>query len=148
MLRVEKILKGGGACVRYLFLIFVSMVFIPYFCNMKTLREIIFSDEFDEFYESLAPRIREKYDYALDIVRTQYVLNKKFVKNLESSIFYELRISIGHDEYRSVIFAIDHDNVIQARRILLLNSFLKKDNKQYKAEIKTAEKLLKKYTEE
>lgn len=115
---------------------------------MKTWREIIFSDEFDEFYESLAPRIREKYDYALDIVRTQYVLNKKFVKNLESSIFYELRISIGHDEYRSVIFAIDHDNVIQARRILLLNSFLKKDNKQYKAEIKTAEKLLKKYTEE
>ena len=60
---------------------------------MKTLREIIFSDEFDEFYESLAPRIREKYDYALDIVRTQYVLNKKFVKNLESSIFYELRMS-------------------------------------------------------
>lgn len=43
------------------------MVFIPYFCNMKTLREIFFSDEFDEFYESLAPRIREKYDYALDI---------------------------------------------------------------------------------
>ena len=115
---------------------------------MKTLREIIFSDEFDEFYGSLDENIKKKYDYALNIVRTQYVLNKKFVKSIEKTIFYELRISIGHDEYRTVIFAIDHDNVIQSRRILLLNSFLKKDSKQYKAEVKVAEKILKKYTEE
>ena len=115
---------------------------------METLREIIFSDEFSEFYENLDEEIKKKYDYALNIVRTQYVLNKKFVKSIETTIFYELRISIGHDEYRTVIFAIDHDNVIQSRRILLLNSFLKKDSKRYKAEVKVAEKILMSYTEE
>lgn len=115
---------------------------------METLREIFFSDEFNEFYESLDSRTKEKYDYALNIIRTQYVVNSKFVKSLETSNFYELRISVGHNEYRSIIIAIDHDNFIQSRRILLLNSFLKKDSKQYKAEIKQAENLLKKYTEE
>lgn len=55
---------------------------------------------------------------------------------------------MGHDEYRSVIFAIDHSNFIQSHRILVLNTFLKKDTKQYKAEIATAEKILLKYTEE
>ena len=115
---------------------------------METLREIFFSDEFNEFYESLDSRTKEKYDYALNIIRSQYVVNNKFVKSLETSNFYELRISVGHNEYRSIIIAIDHDNFIQSRRILLLNSFLKKDSKQYKAEIKQAENLLKKYTEE
>lgn len=115
---------------------------------MEALREIFFSDEFNEFYESLDLRIREKYDYALNIIRSQHIVNSKFVKRLEATNFYELRISIGHNEYRSIIIAIDHDNFIQTRRVLLLNSFLKKDSKQYKAEIKQAEKLLKKYTEE
>lgn len=115
---------------------------------METLREIFFSDEFNEFYESLDSRTKEKYDYALNIIRSQYVVNSKFVKSLETSNFYELRISVGHNEYRSIIIASDHDNFIQSRRILLLNSFLKKDSKQYKAEIKQAENLLKKYTEE
>lgn len=115
---------------------------------MEALREIFFSDEFNEFYESLDSRTKEKYDYALSIIRSQFVVNSKFVKSLETSNFYELRVSVGYNEYRSIIIAIDHDNFIQARRILLLNSFLKKDSKQYKAEIKQAEKLLKKYTEE
>ena len=115
---------------------------------METLREIFFSDEFNEFYESLDSRTKEKYDYALNIIRSQYVVNSKFVKSLETSNFYELRISVGHNEYRSIIIAIDHDNFIQSRRILLLNSFLKKDGKQYEAERKQAENLLKKYTEE
>lgn len=82
------------------------------------------------------------------MIRTQYVVHKKFVKNIENSDFYELRISIGHDEYRSIMLAIDHDNFIQAHRVLVLNSFLKKDKKQYKTEVRVAEKILRKYMEE
>ncbi len=115
---------------------------------MEVIREIIFSEEFDEFYESLDKRIQEKFDYAFNMIRTQYVVSKKFVKSLENTDFYELRISIGHDEYRSILLAIDHDNLIQAHRVLVLNSFLKKDKKQYKAAVKTAEKILTKYTED
>lgn len=118
---------------------------------METIREIIFSREFDEFYHNLDERIQEKYDYAFDMIRTQYIVNKRFVKSLENTDFYELhelRISIGHNEYRSIMLAIDHDNFIQAHRVLVLNSFLKKDSKQYKAEVRTAESILMKYMEE
>ena len=109
---------------------------------METIREIIFSREFDEFYHNLDERTQEKYDYAFDMIRTQYIVNKRFVKSLENTDFYELRISIGHNEYRSIMLAIDHDNFIQAHRVLVLNSFLKKDSKQYKAEVRTAESIL------
>ena len=44
-------------------------------------------------------RTREKYDYALEIVRTQYLVSKKFVDNLKNSDFYELRVSISSNEY-------------------------------------------------
>lgn len=115
---------------------------------MEGIREILYSEDFNEFYESLSDRIKEKYDYAFSMIRTQYVVNKKFVKKLEDTDFYELRISIGYDEYRSIILAIDHDNFIQAHRILVLNSFLKKDKKQYKEMLKKAERILTKYTEE
>ena len=86
---------------------------------METIREIIFSREFDEFYHNLDERIQEKYDYVFDMIRTQYIANKKFVISLENTDFYELRISIGHNEYRSIMLAIDHDNFIQAHRVLV-----------------------------
>ena len=115
---------------------------------MDIIRDILFSDEFESFYRDLDARIREKYDYALNIVRTFRIVNSKFVKKLEASDFYELRVSISSDEYRTVLFAIDNDSFIQCKRVILLNSFIKKGTKQYKAEIKVAERLLKKYLED
>ena len=75
------------------------------------------------------------------------MVNKKFVKHLENTDFYELRVSISSDEYRAVLFARDNSSFIQSKRGILLNSFVKKGTKQYKAEIKLAERLLKKYLE-
>lgn len=75
-------------------------------------------------------------------------MNKEFVKHLENTDFYELRISISTDEYRTILFAIDNDNFIESNTVILLNSFLKKNTKQYKSEIKTAEKIIKRYTED
>lgn len=49
---------------------------------------------------------------------------------------------------RTVLFAIDNASFIQCKRVILLNSFIKKGTKQYKAEIKFAERLLKKYLED
>lgn len=70
------------------------------------------------------------------------------VKSLDNTDFYELRISISSNEYRTILLAIDHDNFMQSKNILLLNSFLKKDAKQYKAEIKKAENIVKRYLED
>lgn len=112
------------------------------------IRNIIFSDEFEEYYESISEQIKKKYDYALEIVKSQYVVSSKIVKSLENTDFYELRISISSNEYRTIILAVDNDNFIQSKNVLLLNSFLKKDTKQYKAEIKKAENIVKRYLED
>ena len=99
------------------------------------IRNIIYSNEFEEYYASMNEQLKKKYDYALQIVRSQYVVSKKIVKSLENTDFYELRISISSNEYRTVLLAVDHDNFIESKNILLLNSFFKKSTKQYKAEI-------------
>ena len=112
------------------------------------IRNIIFSDEFEEYYASMSEQIKKKYDYSLEILKSDYVVSSKIVKSLENTDFYELRISISSNEYRTIILAVDHDNFIQSKNVLLLNSFLKKDTKQYKAEIKKAENIVKRYLED
>ena len=120
-----------------------------YFCNMeKDIRETFHSEEYDKYYNSLDIKIKIKYDYVESIIKTQYVVNKKFVKNLEGTEFYEARISIGTNEYRTIIFAIDAQSFIESKKVLFLNSFLKKDTKQYKGEIEIARQIMNKYTEE
>ena len=114
----------------------------------KMIRHIIYSDEFEEYYSSMSEQLKRKYDYALQIVRSQYVVSSKIVKSLENTDFYELRISISSNEYRTILLAVDHDNFIQCKNVLLLNSFLKKGTIQYKAEIKKAENIIKRYLED
>lgn len=112
---------------------------------MEKVRTIFFSDEFEEFYTNSDARLKEKLNYLLNIVSTQYVVSQKFIKSLENTPFYELRISLGNNEYRTILFAIDHDNFMQCHKVILLNTFLKKSTKQYKAEIRVAENILSRY---
>lgn len=93
-------------------------------------------------------QLKKKYDYALQIVRSQYVVSSKIIKSLENTDFYELRISISSNKYRTILLAVDHDNFIQSKNVLLLNSFLKKDTKQYRAEIKKNQNIVKRYLED
>ena len=104
------------------------------------IRELIHTDEFDEYYNSLDERVKDKFSECLEILETVYVLSTKFVKRIvevEAGI-YELRVSIGFNEYRTILFSIDHENIIQAKQVLLLNGFLKKDSKDYKKQVKKA----------
>ena len=73
---------------------------------------------------------------------SEYVLSTKFVKRLDNTDFYEMRVSLGNNEYRTVIFTMDNENVMLATKIILLNAFLKKSTKDYKKQIKIAEKIL------
>jgi hypothetical protein len=65
------------------------------------------------------------------------------VKKLVGTDLYEMRVSVGFNEYRSILFAIDHKNIIQAKKIVLLNGFLKKSSKDYDKQIKKAINILK-----
>jgi len=111
----------------------------------EDVRETFHSEEYDEYYETLDSKTKAKYDYVEAIIKTQYVVNKKFVKNLEGSEFYEARISVGTNEYRTIIFAIDSISFMESKRVLFLNSFLKKDSKQYKGEIEKARQIMNRY---
>ena len=109
------------------------------------VRETFHSVEYDEYYAGLDEHIKAKYDYVEMIIKTQYIVNKKFVKHLEGTEFYEARISVGNNEYRTIIFAVESFSFMESKRVLFLNSFLKKGTKQYKGEIETARRILNKY---
>ena len=76
-------------------------------------------------------------------IRIEYVLSTKFVKNLENKNLYEMRVSVNTNEYRTILFAVDNDNIILSKKVLLLNGFLKKSTKDYCKQIKIAERILK-----
>ena len=124
------------------------MYLISYICQMKAtdkkdsgIRELYFSDEFTEFYEKLQDKVKAKFEHTMDIIRTEYVLNTKFVKHLENTDLYEMRVSVNFNEYRTILFAVDNDNIILSKRILLLNGFLKKSTKDYSKQIKVAKQI-------
>ena len=106
-----------------------------YIYNMRTM---IRSTEFDEFYNSLPANVQDKVKYAMNILADVKVVNTKLVKKLVDT---DLRISVGN-EYRVILFTIDHENFIEAEQILLLNGFMKKSTKDYKKEIQKAEQIL------
>ena len=109
---------------------------------MKEIRNALYTDEFNSFYSELDERTKEKYKQGIDILKTVYVLSAKFVKKIVNTDLYEMRVTVGYNEYRSLLFAIDHDNIIQATKIILLNGFLKKSSKDYDKQIKRAINLL------
>jgi hypothetical protein len=108
----------------------------------EDIRETFHSMEYDEYYTSLDTKTKAKYDYVETIIKTQYVVNKKFVRNLEGTEFYEARVSVGTNEHRTIVFAVDSMSFIESKQVLFLNSFLKKDTKQYKGEIENARRIL------
>ena len=107
------------------------------------IRELYFSDEFVEFYSMIQDKVKVKFEHTMDIIRTEYVLSTKFVKHLENKNLYEMRVSVNTNEYRTILFAVDNDNIILSKKVLLLNGFLKKSTKDYSKQIKIAERILK-----
>ena len=95
----------------------------------EEIRKILLSDEFSVYYESLSDTLKNKYTYAMLIIKTQKIVSTKFVKKIQDSEFYEVRVSIGTNEYRTLLIATDNINFIETTQVVLLNSFLKKDEK-------------------
>ena len=125
--------------------IFAQMYLISYICSMKeddAIRELYFSEEFWEFYSLQSEIVKKKFEYVFGIVRKEKVITTKFIKHLVDTDLYEMRVSVGTNEYRTVLFAINHSNIMLASKILVLNAFLKKSSKDYNKEIKKAIKIL------
>ena len=110
--------------------------------NVEEVRSIFPTPEFDQFYFSQQERVQKKFDYVINVMATVYNVSTKFVKHLKSSDLYEMRVSIGSNEYRTVLFTADNPNFIEAKQIILLNGFLKKSEKDYKKQIEIAKKIV------
>lgn len=106
------------------------------------IRTVYKTQEYNTFYESLPIKIQAKFDYVINVIATIYNVPAKFIKHLQNTDLYEMRVSIGTNEYRTVLFAIDNDNVIEAKNIILLNAFLKKDNRDYRKQVEIATSIL------
>lgn len=72
------------------------------------VRIIFRTEEFEKFYNSLNTRVKDKFEYTFELVQTVYALPVKYIK----TNLYEMRVSVGSNEYRTVLFAIDNSNVI------------------------------------
>ncbi len=106
------------------------------------MRTVIRTSAFNDLYNSVEDNVRLKIDYAVALIIHMKVVSTKFVKKLEGTYFYEMRISVDK-EYRIILFAVDKENFIEAEQILLLNGFVKKSKKDYKRQIAIAEKIIK-----
>lgn len=104
-------------------------------------RSIIYSSEYNEFKQTLSQRALEKLEYGISILQHEMPLSKKFVKKIISSDLYELRISV-ENEIRVFLFAVDNENINLATKIIALNGFVKKSNKDYDKQIKKAYNIL------
>jgi len=107
-------------------------------------RKLIFTPEFTEYLDSLDERTQNKFGECITLLREVRILSTKLVKKLVETDenLYELRVSVGYNEYRSILFSANHDNIILATEVVVLNGFLKKDKKDYKKYIRRAINIL------
>ena len=111
------------------------------------MREIEITEECLEFIDCQPERISMKFFQLIEIIGEIKVVNAHFLKKLQATQYYELRIKVGN-EYRIVIFAIDHLNFAECTKAICLCGFQKKSTKDYKKALKQAEIILEKYLKE
>lgn len=108
----------------------------------RYVRTVYKTPAFDAFYRSLPVKTQTKFDYVINVISMIYNIPTKFIKHLENTNLYEMRVSVGTNEYRTVLFALDSHSVIESTSIILLNAFLKKDSKDYRKQIDKAISIL------
>ena len=108
------------------------------------MREIDITEHCLDFVDKLGKRGSDKFFQLVVIMEEVKIVHTNFVKKLTNTKFYELRIKAGN-EYRVIIFAIDHLNFSECTKAVCLNGFIKKSNKDYLKAIKEAEKILEEY---
>ncbi len=111
------------------------------------MREIDITEECLEFIDNQEERVNLKFFQLIEVIGEIKVVNSSFVKKLQSTQFYELRIKAGN-EYRIVIFTIDHLNFLECTKAVCLYGFQKKSTKDYKKAVKQAERILEEYLKE
>jgi phage-related protein len=108
---------------------------------MDTLREIIYyKDYYLDFFKTLTPTVRKKFDHVLGLISTVERIPKTMFSHIvNSSGLYEIRVEVESNIYRVFSF------FDKGRLIILVNGFQKKTQKTPLKEIEKAERLKKQY---
>jgi phage-related protein len=108
----------------------------------KPIREIIFyGDYFWDFYKKQSQKVRKKINWTIGLLKYHEVIPEKYLKHIEETDLYEIRVSFGNNIFRVFCF------FDKGRIIIVLNGFQKKTEKTPKTEIERALKLKKDYYE-
>lgn len=104
---------------------------------------VYYENHYLEFFETLTPEVRKKFNWTLQLISTVDRVPVKYFKHLtNSSGIYEVRVESSSNIYRVFCF-FDKGNLI-----VLTNGFQKKTQKTPKIELELAEKLKKQYFDE
>ncbi|MBW7845435.1 MAG: type II toxin-antitoxin system RelE/ParE family toxin [Bacteroidia bacterium] len=111
---------------------------------MDAVREIIFyKDYFDNFFEPLTQKVKNKIDEVLFMFTIIERIPTKFFKNIEGvKGLFEIRIEYESNIYR-IFCCFDKGNLI-----VLFNGFQKKTQKTPSKELEKAEKIMQEYFNE
>jgi phage-related protein len=108
----------------------------------KQIREVIFyGDFFWNFYKKQSPKVKKKINWTFGLLKDLEVIPEKYLKHIEETDLYEIRVSFGNNIFRIFCF------FDKGRLIIILNGFQKKTQKTPKTEIDRAIKLKKEYYE-
>ena|SRR5665648_430174 len=108
----------------------------------KPIREIIFFGySFWDFYKKQSQKVRKKINWTIGLLKYLELIPEKYLKHIEDTDLYEIRISFGNNIFRIFCF-FDKERII-----VVLNVFQKKTEKTPKTEIERALKLKKNYYE-
>jgi phage-related protein len=108
------------------------------------IRSIIaYKNYFIDFYSSQEPKVQEKIEFVLDLIRFESHVPKKFFKALKNTNgIYEIRVITTFKSIRILCF-LDNGNVV-----VLVNCIVKKSQKTPRKDIKQAERIKKEYLKE
>ncbi len=99
----------------------------------KIRRIVFFEDYFTDFHRSLTDKAQGEVEYVFQILVEQEIAPQIFVKYIfDGEEIYEIRVSMGSNEYRTFFFFEGDKSLIEGgKEIVILNSFLKKSEKNY-----------------
>ena len=86
------------------------------------MREIDVTAECLDFVDTQDKRVTTKFFQLIEVISEIKVVNANFLKKLQGTHFYELRIKAGN-EYRVVVFAINHLNFTECTKAVCLCGF-------------------------
>lgn len=109
-------------------------------------REIKITPECHVFIGEQSQRVLDKFYEVIAVLIGIQVVGAPYIKKLTNTRFYELRIKAGQ-EYRFVLYPVDHENFTLAKKVICLNGFVKKSTKDYRKAISRGNELLKIYVE-